>query len=73
MKLLSVQEAAERLGVKVSTVRAWIFQGRLERVKLGRAVRLRSDYIEQLIRESTVPERSLTKESHGFRQGPLRR
>lgn len=53
-ELLTVPEAAERLRVKPSTIRAWILRGEyLQVVHLGRAVRVTSASVDELIRENT--------------------
>ena len=49
--LLSVQETADRLSIKVSTVRSWIYQKRLPVVRLGRSVRIRNDVLESIVEE----------------------
>ncbi len=56
-QLLTVAEAAERLGLKVTTVRAWLYQRRLPRVNCGRAVRIPADAIAEFIEQNTVPAR----------------
>ncbi len=56
-KLLTVAEASERLGLKPSTIRAWLLQRRLPRVSCGRAVRIPAEAIELFIRENTIPAR----------------
>jgi excisionase family DNA binding protein len=55
MRLLTIAEAAERLRLKPATMRFWIWTRRIEHVKVGRAVRLREDTIEQIIEHGTVP------------------
>jgi len=55
MRLLTVPQASERLGLKPSTVRFWIWTRKIDHVKVGRAVRLREDTIEEFIRRGTVP------------------
>lgn len=45
--LLTCEEAAERLGIHVSTIRAWIRQGRIPAYKLGQRF-LRVDLVEVL-------------------------
>jgi excisionase family DNA binding protein len=57
VKLLSVSQAAEILGVKVGTVRLWVSKRRLAHVKLSRCVRIPEAEINRLICESTVPAR----------------
>ena len=54
----SVQKAAERLGLKPSTLRAWILHRKISYVKIGRAVRIREQEIERIIRENTIPARA---------------
>jgi excisionase family DNA binding protein len=56
MRLLRIHEAAERLGVKDATIRAWIWQREIDYVKVGRrSVRIASDVIDEIIRSGTVP------------------
>ena len=57
MRLLTIPEASERLGLKPATVRFWIWTRKIESVRVGRAVRLREETIEQLIERGTVPAR----------------
>ena len=53
--LLTVLQAAELLAVREATVRAWIWRKRIPYVKVGRrAVRIRRDVVEELIRRGTV-------------------
>jgi excisionase family DNA binding protein len=59
-QLLRVEEVARILGVKTSTIRQWIFKKKFRVVKVGRAVRIPSDFLEHFIEENTRPERSLT-------------
>lgn len=54
-KLLTVQEAAERLAIKPATVRSWILRGiHLEVVKVGRSVRITESSIERFIERNTT-------------------
>ena len=55
MELLTVNEAADRLGLSPATLRRWIFDSRIGFVRLGRAVRLRSEDIEALAKEGYRP------------------
>lgn len=55
--MLTVREVAERLGLRESTVRAWIAQRRIGVVRLGRAVRIPPEEVARLIAENTVPPR----------------
>lgn len=55
-RLLSVDEAAERLGVKPATIRSWILRrDKLEIVKVGRLVRITEKSIDRFIEENTIP------------------
>ena len=56
-RLLRVEEVAVRLGIKVSTVRAWLLNGKLRKVKVGRAVRVPEDYLDEFIQRNTRYER----------------
>jgi excisionase family DNA binding protein len=56
-KLLSVREASEQLGLKESTLRAWLAQRRLPRVSCGRAVRIPAEAIAEFIERNTIPAR----------------
>ena len=55
--MLTVPEAAKRLGLKESTLRFWVWQRKIEHVKVGRAVRIPERTIAELIARGTVPER----------------
>ena len=54
MELLTVQETAQLLKVSPITVRRYIASGRLAAVKVGRAVRIRREAVEDLM-EPVVP------------------
>jgi excisionase family DNA binding protein len=57
-QLLTAAQAAERLGLKESTIRAWLLARRLVHVRIGRrAVRIPALEIEKLIQQGTVPAR----------------
>jgi excisionase family DNA binding protein len=56
--LLSVDEAAEFMKLKSSTVRDWILMRRIPFVKLGRRVFLRKADLEKLIADSVVSPNS---------------
>ena len=50
-QLLSVMDAAQRLGLKESTIRRRILERKLAYVKNGRAVRVPVEVVEHLIAE----------------------
>ena len=56
-RLLTCAEAANALGLKEATVRVWIARRRLASVKLGRAVRVPAQAVENLIAQNTIPAR----------------
>jgi excisionase family DNA binding protein len=56
-RLLTVKQAADALGLKVATIRAWLSRRKLPRVNCGRAVRIPADAIAQFIERNTVPAR----------------
>ena len=55
--LLSIPQAAESLGLKVPTIRDWIYRRKIEFVRIGRAVRIRESAIREIIDRGTVPAR----------------
>jgi len=55
--LLDVEEGAQYCHIKSTTMRDWIYKGRVPFVKLGRRVFLRKQDLERLIVESLVPAR----------------
>ncbi len=56
-QLLTVKQAADALGLKVATIRAWVSRRKLPRVNCGRAVRIPADAIAQFIERNTIPAR----------------
>jgi len=54
-RLLTVAEAAQALGLKPATVRAWLLRRRLPRVSCGRAVRVPAEAIAEFIERNTIP------------------
>jgi excisionase family DNA binding protein len=55
MRLLTVSETAERLGMKPATIRLWLAKRKLPRVNCGRAVRIPAEAVEQFIEKNTIP------------------
>jgi excisionase family DNA binding protein len=52
LDLLSVDDAAKQLGgISSWTVRAWLSQGRLARVKVGRRTMIRLTELERFVRD----------------------
>lgn len=54
---ISIPAAADRLGVSLYTVRAWIRSRRLPYLKLGRRVLVDPRDLEALLRAARVPSR----------------
>jgi excisionase family DNA binding protein len=55
--LLNVLETAELLGIKPSTVRAWLLRRKLPCVHVGRAVRIPAEAITDYVERNTIPAR----------------
>lgn len=51
----TVDQAAVELNVSKSTIRAWIAQGRIGFIRLGRAVRVPANEIRRVLEEGWVP------------------
>lgn len=51
VSLLSPKEFADRLSISRWTVYAWIQEGRIKSVKLGRLVRIPESEVERLVQE----------------------
>jgi excisionase family DNA binding protein len=56
-QLLTVKQAADALGLKVATIRAWVARRKLPRVNCGRAVRIPAEAIAEFIERNTIPAR----------------
>lgn len=54
-RLLSVPEAAERLGVSESTLWRWLKEGKIRGVKVGNLRRIRVEDLLQVVREDSTP------------------
>jgi excisionase family DNA binding protein len=55
-ELLTVEEAAARLGLKQVTIRAWILRRRIGFVKLnGRSVRIPAEELSRLVSAGFIP------------------
>lgn len=50
-KLLTVNEAAERLALSPDTIRKWLRSGQIEGVKISRIWRVYENDIEEIIKE----------------------
>jgi excisionase family DNA binding protein len=63
-KLLTVMEAAEALRIKPATVRAWLLRRRISSYRVGRLVRISSEEIQKLLRDSQVPAKGQSVLEH---------
>jgi excisionase family DNA binding protein len=63
-KLLSVEEAATKLGISPLTMRAWLRQRRLPFVRLGRRVLLHPEDIENFVDTNRVKPIALREGIH---------
>lgn len=55
-ELLTAQEVAAMLKVKVTTVRRWYREGKLRGARVGRALRFRRDEVERWLAEKFPAE-----------------
>ena len=56
-KLLNVPQVSERLNLSPFTIRAWVYQGKLPHVRLGRRVCFREEDLQKFIKENSVASR----------------
>jgi excisionase family DNA binding protein len=61
LRLLNVQEIAESLGVKPSTIYQWTHQGFIPHVKLGRLLRFKETDIVNWIEKRSAAGRATRK------------
>lgn len=54
MDLLNVHEASKELRLSIHTIRAWVYQGRIPFVRLGRRVLLRRADLEAFVNKNVV-------------------
>lgn len=55
--LLSVRDAASELGLSVACIRAWVASRRITFVRLGRAIRIPRQVVNNLIEQNTITAR----------------
>jgi excisionase family DNA binding protein len=55
--LLTVEQFADAVGLRPSTVRQWVWRREVEFIRIGRAIRFRPETAERLIAAGTVPAR----------------
>jgi len=54
-KLLTIQQLAARLSVKVRTIRSWIYNRTIPFTRLGRRVYIHTEVIERLLNGNAIP------------------
>ena len=64
-RLLTVLQAADALALKPATIRKMILQRRLPVVRIGRAVRIKEDDVELIIKEGYRKAVDPTYFTHG--------
>jgi len=55
VRLRSLPQAAEALGVSVKTLRGWIYRRAVPYTKIGRCVRISDETIQRIIDRGTMP------------------
>ena len=55
--MLTVEEAAEFLGLSQATIRSWMAHRRIGFTRLGRSVRIPRSAIEEIVERGKVPAR----------------
>jgi excisionase family DNA binding protein len=53
-KLLNVKDVEDRLNIRQSTLRAWIFQGKIPVVRIGRLVRFKESDLDRWLKDQEV-------------------
>ena len=69
--LLTPQQVAEMLGVKLSTIYSWTHMGFIPTVKLGRLIRFRRSSIQAWLEKKEEPGRKQRKVAIDFGEGTL--
>jgi excisionase family DNA binding protein len=54
-QMLTLSQAAQLLGLKPVTLRAWAARRKITVQRLGRAIRISANEVERLLEESLVP------------------
>jgi len=52
--MLSRNEAAEYIGVHLNTIKKLMYEGDIEYIKIGKAVRIRKSEIDEYLQRNTV-------------------
>jgi len=54
-KFVTVEGAAEMLGLRPATIRQWVWRRQIEVVRVGRSVRIRRAALDALVARGTTP------------------
>lgn len=54
-KLLNVKEFADALGISPKTIRQWIWMRRVPFIRVGRAIRFRTETVNEILKHGEVP------------------
>ncbi len=54
-RMITVEQAAERLQVKPNTIRTWIKQGRIPGCKIGRVYRIAEQALDEMMSRAEMP------------------
>jgi len=66
MKLLTVRDAAERMGIGYSTLKQWIYQGRVRtRTTTGGHHRIAESEVDRLLAPASTPSRTAVRRRSG--------
>lgn len=57
---LDIRAAAQLLGVRPSTLRAWCLRRKIQFFRSGRCVRFKRAWLEEFIERSTIPANNRT-------------
>jgi excisionase family DNA binding protein len=55
--LKSLPQAAEELGITLSTLRVWIYRRKIPYLKIGRCARVSDETIQQIINRGSIAAR----------------
>ena len=66
--LLDIKEVSARFRIKSSTLRAWVFQGRIPVVRIGRLVRFSPSALEKWLQHQARPGSGFPENQSGCSQ-----
>ncbi len=57
-RLLKIKESADQLNVSDRTMWDWVYQRKVESVRIGRSVRIKQSSLDKLIEQGTTPAKA---------------